>query len=200
MPCPKSGGSRRIVIVGQSCSGKSTLGASLVPLVGGEFADLDALGWKPGWQPSSDEEFQAHLRAVAARGAWVASGQYHRHASVTLWPRADTVIWLDILLRLITWRILRRPWTRWRKRELLWGTNTEKFWEQLKVWRPEESLIGYAFASRKEVRERYLTALADPRWAHIRFIRLRSSGEIKSFVQQLESGEPVSSATGSEPA
>lgn len=186
--------SSRVIIVGQSCSGKSTLGARLAGLIGCDFTDLDALFWKPGWQPSPDDEFQGKLRDLAAGDAWVSAGQYHRHTSITLWPRAGTIIWLDLPLPLLVQRIIRRSWRRSRSKELLWGTNHEKFLPQFRVWE-DESLIGYALRHRREIHDRYLGAMADSRWAHIRFVRLRSTAEVETFVASLEAAALQSAAT-----
>jgi adenylate kinase family enzyme len=41
-----------LVIVGDSCSGKTTLGEELAERMFCPFIELDALYWKPGWTPS----------------------------------------------------------------------------------------------------------------------------------------------------
>ena len=40
---------RRIHVVGNSCSGKSSLGERLAAALQVPFVDLDALNWLPGW-------------------------------------------------------------------------------------------------------------------------------------------------------
>ena len=40
---------RRIHVMGNSCSGKSTLGAELASALGVPFVELNALNWRPGW-------------------------------------------------------------------------------------------------------------------------------------------------------
>ncbi len=57
----------RIVVVGPSCSGKSTLASQLAALSGASFIELDALFWKPNWQESDPEEFR--MRLVEAHAA-----------------------------------------------------------------------------------------------------------------------------------
>lgn len=177
---------RRIIIVGQTCSGKSTLGALLSTLLGVPFVEVDALYWKPGWVGSTDDEFLPKVLAATAGPGWAVAGGYHRQMSVSVWPRADTVVWLDLPLPLIVGRILRRSWQRSRSGELLWGTNSERFWSQLKLWSEEESLVAYASRTHRERRRRYLKAMSDPRWDHIRFIRLRSASEIDRFIADVE--------------
>lgn len=179
---------RRIQIIGPTNAGKTTLGGRLGALLGVPYTDLDALFWKPGWVESTDEEWHPKLQALAEGDGWVVSGNYYRHTLFRLWPRLETVIWLDLPLRVVLPRILRRSWRRWRSGELLWGTNRERFWPQLKVWNEKDSLVGYAIKTRHNVdrRTRYIAAMADSRFAHIHFIRLTSQAEVDAFVGELE--------------
>ena len=52
---------KRVLIFGDSNSGKSTLGVPLAERLGVRFVELDALYWLPGWQGRPDEEFRALL-------------------------------------------------------------------------------------------------------------------------------------------
>lgn len=87
---------------------------------------------------------------------------------------------------LLVWRVLRRSWRRWRTKELLWGTNIERFWPQLAMWRGDDSLVYRVVTAQRGKRRGMRAAMADPRWAHIRFIRLASVDEIESFAATAE--------------
>lgn len=176
---------RRVIVVGPSCAGKSTLGAALAAWLGAPFIELDALYWKPGWQPTPDAEFHEMLRDAHAGESWVTAGNYFGHTVAVTWPLADTIIWLDFPRQLTTWRILRRSWRRWRSREVLWGTNTERFWSQLKVWDPDESLIAYTLRSHERRRMVMLAAMDDPQWSRVSFVRLPTPGSVRRFVAAL---------------
>jgi adenylate kinase family enzyme len=178
----------RIVIVGNSGAGKSTLAEQLAALLQVPCVELDALYWHPGWQAAPEAEFHAKLTAAVSGDGWVVAGAYHRHTSLLVWPRAQTVIWLDMPLPLVIARILWRSWWRSRKKELLWGTNTHRFWKQLKLWSPSESLIAYTLGDSRKKHERYLAAMADPKWAHLRFVRLRSAREVQKLIASLTGG------------
>lgn len=174
---------QRIIIVGPSCSGKSTLGERLADALRVPFVELDALYWQPRWTPTPDDEFAEKIRTATGSGCWVVAGNYQRHTMSTIWPRADTVVWLDFPLPLVIWRILRRSWRRWRREELLWETNHEKFWPQLKVW-DRESLLTYTLTTHRAKRRTYDAAMADPRWAGIRFIRLTKPRQVVELVRE----------------
>jgi hypothetical protein len=75
-----------------------------------------------------------------------------------------------------------RSWRRARRGELLWGTNEERFWPQLKLWDPNVSLIGYSLRTHRNRRRRDEEQMRDPRWAHIRFVRLRSPRQIERWL------------------
>jgi adenylate kinase family enzyme len=53
----------RIVVVGTTSSGKSTLASQLVEKIGADFIELDALHWEPNWVEAPDEVF--HKESVA---------------------------------------------------------------------------------------------------------------------------------------
>lgn len=173
---------RRILIVGPSCSGKSTLANQLASLIAAEFIEMDALFWKPNWQEPDEDEFQARLKETHRAEAWVSAGNYLRHTRHTVWPRAETVIWLDFPISTTCWRVIVRSWRRWRGRELLWGTNTERFWDQFIVWNPRRSLIGYNVSRHRRNRELFLQAMTDPEFTNTRFIRLTSAREVRTLL------------------
>ncbi len=64
----------------------------------------------------------------AVRGStWVVDGNYVERVSDTLWPRADTIVWLDLPLWVVLPRIVRRTVGRIRRRTVLWGGNRERW-------------------------------------------------------------------------
>lgn len=174
----------RIQVVGPSCAGKSTLAEELARRIGAPFVELDALFWKPGWTEPHEEEFAEKLRTATSGVSWVLAGNYFRHTSELLWVDVETVIWLDFPLRTVLPRIIRRSWRRSRDKELLWGTNYERFWPQLKAW-SMDSLIGYAIRRHRQYGMRLTGAMRDPRFGHIRWVRLRSAKEVDRWLSQV---------------
>lgn len=186
-----SGHVRRIQVMGPSGSGKSTLGEQLAEHLGVPHVELDAINWLPGWTERPHEEFRAILAAQTAGDGWVVSGNYiSRGSDEILWTRADLLVWLDLPLRVILPRQLARSWRRWRSHELLWGTNHERFFPQLKFW-DQTSLVGYTLATRAQQRARLLEAMADPRWAHARWLRLTSQREVDAFLASMLTPQEV---------
>jgi len=175
---------RRIVIVGPACAGKSTLAAEIAARLEMPHVELDALYWRPGWVGVSDAEFARRIDAATRDDAWIVDGHYER-AWPWLWPRVETVIWLDLPLCTLLWRGFLRSLRRVRTGELLWGTNSENAWGQLKLWDRDRSLLAWTVTSYRSRRRAYLTATLDRRWSHIRFLRLCSQAEVKVFLDAI---------------
>lgn len=178
---------RRIQVIGNSCSGKSTLGEELANRLSVPFVELDALNWLPGWVALNDtdpDQLEDRIREATEGGAWVVAGSYRGFCERIFWERLEILIWLDLPMRTLVRRVLVRSWRRWRSQELLWGTNTECFWPHLKFWNTEDSLLAFIVAMHRRKRRRMLETAADPRWNHIRIIRLRSQAEVSEFLQQ----------------
>ena len=191
---------RRINVIGNSASGKSTLGARLARALNIPFVELDALNWEPNWVGLNDanpDEFERRIRQATAGDAYVVAGSYFGFSHRIFWPRLHTVIWLDLPMPQLIGRVLRRSWRRWRSKELLWGTNYEKFWVRLKVWNPEESLVGYIATQHNPKRRSMLARMTEPRWSHIRFIRLTSAAEVESFTRAVEAVAAASVSSSS---
>jgi adenylate kinase family enzyme len=188
---------QRIIVIGSSGAGKSTLAEKLANRMGVPFIELDALYWEPGWKAADDEVFRERVRQVAEGDAWVIAGNYSSRQLDVSWPRADTVIWLDMPLATVMPRVLRRCWQRHRSQEGLWGTdNRENFWEHLKLWDTDESLISYTLKTHRSRRRLFERHTRDPRWSHITFIRLRSPGEVEQWWRHVDVSRTAATVAG----
>ena len=175
----------RVLVMGTSCSGKSTLAAQIAASRDVPLVELDALNWLPNWvglnatdTPRLKRRFQ-----VATQGtAWVVAGSYMEHAQATIWPRVTDLVWLDMRMPLLLKRVAIRSWQRHRTRELLWGTNRESFWGHLKVWNKDDSLVWWIATQHHPKRKRLLDVVADPKWSHFTTLRLRSPQAVDQFV------------------
>src|SRR5262249_26373583 len=90
MPVPK-----RILILGPSAAGKSTLARRIGKCLGLPVVHLDTFHWNPGWIGSEPSRFRERLAQAAAGDAWVMDGNYTSHLDLRL-PRTQAVIWLDL--------------------------------------------------------------------------------------------------------
>ena len=176
---------RRVVVIGSGGSGKSTLAAALARRLGVPHVELDALFWGPGWRASGDTpegmaSFKKRVELATAGDGWVADGNYSPVRDA-LWPRADTIVWLDYPLAVVLWRLLRRTLRRSLTRELLWGTNRES----LRLsFLSRDSLLLYVLRTHRGRRRRIEETIARGETAHATVVRLRSPAEADAWLSE----------------
>jgi adenylate kinase family enzyme len=102
---------QRIVIIGTTGSGKSTFGRALAELLNYAHFELDDINWLPGWQERETADFRERVAVAAASPQWVFVGNYSAVRDL-LWPRADTIIWLDLPFLTTAMQLARRTYRR----------------------------------------------------------------------------------------
>ncbi|WP_374992007.1 AAA family ATPase [Rhizobium sp. Pop5] len=104
-------GARRIMVIGCSGGGKSTLAQKLARHFGLTYLSIDRdIRWLPGWvERSKDEQRQRIVERIAA-DRWIMDGTNPSTFDIRL-PRTDIVIWVRMPRLLCLWGAL----TRWLK-------------------------------------------------------------------------------------
>jgi len=176
--------SRRISIVGNSGSGKTALARRAAAALGVAHIELDAIYHQPGWRPLDTPEFRRRVDAATDSEGWVTDGNYTGFVGDLVWAGADTVVWLDLPRRTVMRQVVARTIRRVLRRELLWNGNREP-WSNLYRWDPELNIMRWAWTQHDKVRARYAAAMADPSYAHIRFVRVRSHAEAEAWLASL---------------
>lgn len=161
---------QRIVVLGVTGSGKSTLAGELARRLGVPHVELDALHWEQNWTPAQRNVLRERVQRATASEGWVVDGNYSQTRDL-VWPRAQTIIWLDYSLPVIFARLLRRTVWRTLARVELWSGNRERLWPQFLT---RDSLFLWALTSRPKQRREYPSIPSNPDYAHITFLRLRS--------------------------
>jgi adenylate kinase family enzyme len=156
---------RRLVVIGTTSSGKSTLAEQLAKCLDLAYIELDALYWEPNWKGVDDETFSARVQAATNGDGWVVAGNYSRVRNL-IWPRAEAVVWLDYPLWTIFWRLTFRTFQRWWTQELLWGTNRESLWSHFKLW-SDDSLFHWLFKTYWRRKREIPQLLALPEHKHL---------------------------------
>jgi len=173
--------SRRIVVVGTTGSGKTTLARQLARRLAIPHVELDALHWDPHWTPAPPEVFRERTALALSGETWVADGNYSAVRDI-VWSWADTVVWLDyalpVILRQLFWRTLRRIITR----EELWNENRER---SLAQFFSRDSLFLWALRSYPRRRREYPILLQKPAYAHLAVVRLRSPRAAQTWMASL---------------
>jgi adenylate kinase family enzyme len=166
------------IIASASGNGKTTLGRSLAERLEVPFIELDGLVHGPGWVETGNAELRRLLEPTLAGDGWVIDGTYQKKLGELIIASADTVIWLDLPMRVWLLRLIRRTYRRYIHRETLWNGNRESLKDTL--W-GRDSLFGHALQSHFERRRRWpLELSAYP------VVRLRTPAEVKGFLAQAE--------------
>src|SRR5262245_20140818 len=79
----------RVVVVGTSGSGKTTMARRIAAALNLPRIEIDAINWLPGWialSSTDPAEFVRRVEAAIAPDAWVCDGNYSRLMD-TLWRR-----------------------------------------------------------------------------------------------------------------
>jgi adenylate kinase family enzyme len=167
---------QRVSVQGVPGSGKSTVGRAIAARLGVRFTELDALHWGPGWSEPTTEDFLARVTPLVAEERWVIDGRYHGKLGDLVIARADTVVWLDLPIRVWLPRLVLRTLRRMVWREELWNGNRESVRDSLEL---------FQWAWQKHRDDRTFV----PRWvaAHPQatLVRLRSPREVDEFIERL---------------
>lgn len=94
MPCDRKFQYKKILIVGNSGAGKTTLAVQLGKLFGLHIVFLDKLWWLPDWKTREKDEFDRLLLKELEKPEWIIEGNYRRTFPTRL-KYADFCIFLD---------------------------------------------------------------------------------------------------------
>lgn len=176
----------RIVVVGTTGSGKTTMARHLAGRLGLRHVELDALHWEPGWQEAPLDVFRRRVEAATAGDGWALDGNYSKVRDI-YWPRADSLVWLDYGLHVILWRLWWRTLRRVTTREELWNGNRESARTALCT---RDSILLWALQTYKRRRRQYRELLASPESRHLVVVHLTTPRNARAWLASLGTGPP----------
>jgi adenylate kinase family enzyme len=175
----------RVVVVGNSGSGKTTVGRHLAATIEAPHLEMDSVFHKHGWADVAPPDFISTLDEFTRADRWVVDGNYtSQGVRDVVWPRADTFVWLDLPRRTAMSRVVRRTLRRVVTRERLWGDVKEPF-TNLYSRDPYKNIMVWTWTRHAHSRERFETAMSDGSWDHATVHRLRSTTEVGHFLASL---------------
>lgn len=180
---------RRIVVVGSSGSGKTTFARRLARVLSLPYLELDSVFHRGGWNRLEGEQFRDEVARFAEGSRWVADGNYTSQGTrEVLWPRADTVVWLDLPKQVVMWRVIARTLRRVVTREQLWEGVREP-WSNLYSADPERNIIVWAWTRFDHTRDKFEARIQDGDWDHAAVHRLRSQADADRFLYDSTSAQ-----------
>ncbi|WP_019413306.1 hypothetical protein [Paenisporosarcina sp. TG20] len=98
----------RIMVMGVSAGvGKSTFARKMGRSLDINVYHLDTLYWKPDWVESSLEEFTASQQDIVTLDKWIIDWNYSNTYDIRM-ASADTIIYLELPLRVCLYRVFKR--------------------------------------------------------------------------------------------
>jgi adenylate kinase family enzyme len=170
----------RIIVTGSTGSGKTTLAMQLARQLNIPGIDLDDLYWGPNWTPVPLEEFRAKTDQATRQPSWAISGNY-RVVRDLVWPRAETLVWLDYAFPLVFYRLMKRTISRIITGELACNGNRES----LSAAFGKDSIIVWLFKSYWRRKRDVPVLLQQPEHAHLRVHHFRSPHETANWLAAL---------------
>jgi len=86
---------QRVMVIGGSGSGKSTVARKLGDITGLPVVHIDKIHWLPGWVERPETERYELIRDIVATEQWIFDGNYSSTFELRT-ARADTIVFLDI--------------------------------------------------------------------------------------------------------
>jgi adenylate kinase family enzyme len=141
----------------------------------------------PNWQSCGEEVLRERVLAATEGDDWVIDSLYHQMLGDLVPERADLLVWLDLPVPLVMWRLVKRTHVRKRDQTVLWNDNVEPGWhESLRylIW----PALKRAFENRRRLPGRY---------PDLRMVRLRSDAEVEEFLQSIQATASTSGSSSS---
>ena len=165
---------RRILVIGNSGGGKSTLARKLGEKLRLPVVHLDVLFWKPGWVESDRDEYRAAVVEALAAPEWICDGNFTSTFDMRM-ALSDTIIWIDRPRFLCLFRAIKRAITYagGGRPDIAEGCDEKIDFE----------FYRFILTYDRKVRPQLEQALAE-HGAHARLIRLTTDREIAAFLAQ----------------
>ncbi|HMS33966.1 MAG TPA: hypothetical protein PKC91_07760 [Ignavibacteria bacterium] len=98
---------KRILVIGNSGSGKSTFSKFLGENLNIPVTHLDKIFWKPGWETRNREEFDSIIKEIILKDNWIIDGNYTRTLGLRA-SRAELIYFFDYPVNFCVYRIYKR--------------------------------------------------------------------------------------------
>ncbi|WP_099205244.1 AAA family ATPase [Scatolibacter rhodanostii] len=165
---------QKILIIGCSGCGKTTLSRALAKELELPLVHLDKLYWLNNWQAMPREKFDALLKEELAKSQWILDGNFDRTLPMRL-KYCDTIIFMDYSRFISLYGVLKRVITGYGKTRADMGQNCpEKF---------DIKLLKFVWQFNKTHRQKYYELLNAEKNKQVIVFKNRKQAE--KFIKKL---------------
>jgi energy-coupling factor transporter ATP-binding protein EcfA2 len=173
-------GSDRILILGGTGSGKTTLARELAAALQVPHVELDSLYFGPEFSTAPLPLLRERTSAAIAGDRWVTDGNKSAVRDL-VWPRADTIVWLDYPLGLRLWRLAKRARGRTSVLRAEAAETGSKKGLPAQLFAAARGVLT-ALRSHAGQRREYPRMFAEPANEHLAVVRLRSPRATRQWL------------------
>lgn len=176
---------KRVLIIGPTGSGKTTLARTLSKIGNLPHIELDLLRYGRSWREAPTEEFIGEVARLVDQNSWIIDGNYSSVRELA-WNRADLIVWLDYSLLRVLCRLSLRT-----SRRLITGADVGNGnREQLRRVFSNQSIILWAIRSHAPLRKEYEIKLEQLHAAAPKIVRHRSPQETRTWLSAVKGISP----------
>ena len=170
---------KRVIVIGVSGAGKSTLAERLAECTGLPYIATDPFYWEADWRCASPQRVRQQVDEVTAGEKWILDGNFDSERSL-IWTRAESIIWLDLPLSIVLFRVTCRNLKLLISQEPTWSGNRM-------TWRKAWSGIRHTIGSYGSKRREYPSYLSE--FPHLDILRFRWPSELSRWLSDLSVNE-----------
>ena len=173
----------KIIVIGSSGAGKTTLAKNLSVTLGIAHTELDGIFHLKDWQPLNTNIFQTRVEEITNQTNWIICGNYfNKLGGEKYLSKADTVIWCDYSFPVVFSRLLRRTLKRTITKQELWNENKENF---IVNFFSKESVLLWMMRAWNEQNRRYGKIFKENSLDGTQLVRLRSPKGAVVFLEHI---------------
>ena len=169
---------KRIIVIGTSCSGKTTLARKLAAKLDMPHIELDRLFWLPEWKQRPAGEFRSLVQKAVDAERWVSCGNFSTVRDI-LWPHATHAIWLDYSFHVVIYRTLYRTIGRAITKEELFCGNYESIRQS---FCSRDSILWWVLKTFRKNRRRYEQLRDEQTYPNLNWIEFRHPKDADRFL------------------
>ena len=168
---------KKILIIGNAGSGKTTFALKLAQKTGIPLVHLDKIYWSGDWEHIEKSEFDIILQKELEKSEWIIDGNFNRTLPHRL-KYCDTVFYFDIPTVTCLWGITKRIITSHGKTRSDMGGNCPEYFDKQKL-----TLYRNVIQFKKRHAKKYDNMLKSAK--EIEIIRFKSRHQSELFLKSI---------------